>query len=36
MALAHRRYRVRGVQFHPESVLTPMGEKIIKNWVEEE
>jgi anthranilate synthase component 2 len=34
MALAHRTYRVRGVQFHPESVLTPMGEKIIKNWLE--
>ncbi|MDR1022417.1 MAG: aminodeoxychorismate/anthranilate synthase component II [Prevotellaceae bacterium] len=34
MALMHRRYRVRGVQFHPESVLTPMGEKIIQNWLE--
>ncbi|MDR1417315.1 MAG: aminodeoxychorismate/anthranilate synthase component II [Prevotellaceae bacterium] len=34
MALAHRRYRVRGVQFHPESVLTPMGEKIIQNWLD--
>ncbi|MDR0415401.1 MAG: aminodeoxychorismate/anthranilate synthase component II [Prevotellaceae bacterium] len=36
MALAHRRYRVRGVQFHPESVLTPMGESIIKNWIEKD
>ena len=34
MALAHRRHRVRGVQFHPESVLTPMGEKIVQNWLE--
>lgn len=34
MALAHRQYRVRGVQFHPESVLTPEGEKIIRNWLE--
>ncbi|MDR3366332.1 MAG: aminodeoxychorismate/anthranilate synthase component II [Prevotellaceae bacterium] len=34
MALAHRRYRVRGVQFHPESVLTPLGERIIKSWLE--
>lgn len=33
MALSHRRYDVKGVQFHPESILTPMGEKIIKNWL---
>jgi anthranilate synthase component 2 len=34
MALAHRQYDVRGVQFHPESVLTPVGMKILKNWLE--
>ncbi len=33
MALQHRQYRVCGVQFHPESVLTPLGEKIIENWL---
>lgn len=33
MALAHREYDVRGVQFHPESVLTPQGEKMISNWL---
>ena len=33
MALAHRHHDVRGVQFHPESVLTPPGRRIIKNWV---
>lgn len=33
MALAHREYDVRGVQFHPESVLTPDGKKIIRNWL---
>lgn len=33
MALKHREYDVRGVQFHPESVLTPCGEQIIKNWL---
>ncbi len=34
MALRHREYKVYGVQFHPESVLTEHGEVIIKNWLE--
>lgn len=33
MSLRHREYDVRGVQFHPESVLTPDGKKMIKNWI---
>ncbi len=33
MAIAHRCYNVRGVQFHPESVLTSNGQKIIENWL---
>lgn len=33
MALKHRRYDIHGIQFHPESVLTPQGEKIIENWL---
>jgi len=33
MALRHTSYDVRGVQFHPESVLTPLGVKIIENWL---
>jgi anthranilate synthase component 2 len=34
MALHHKTYDVRGVQFHPESVLTPMGEQMILNWLQ--
>ncbi len=33
MALEHKTLNVQGVQFHPESVLTPDGEKIIANWL---
>lgn len=33
MGLRHRKFDVRGVQFHPESVLTEYGEEMIKNWI---
>ncbi|QQR97809.1 MAG: aminodeoxychorismate/anthranilate synthase component II [Sphingobacteriales bacterium] len=32
-AIKHETYNVRGVQFHPESVMTPEGKKIIENWL---
>jgi anthranilate synthase component 2 len=34
MALSHTDYDVRGVQFHPESVMTEYGKKILLNWME--
>ena len=34
MALRHRKYDVRGIQFHPESVLTPDGKQMLRNWIE--
>ena len=33
MALRHREHDVRGVQFHPESVLTEYGGRMILNWI---
>lgn len=33
MSLKHKEYDVRGVQFHPESILTPHGKQMLKNWL---
>ncbi|EMR01656.1 anthranilate synthase component II [Cesiribacter andamanensis] len=33
MALRHRQHRIRGVQFHPESILTPHGTQMLQNWL---
>ena len=33
MALRHKEYDIHGIQFHPESVLTPDGKKMINNWL---
>lgn len=34
MGIRHRRYNVHGIQFHPESLMTPSGSRIIENWLE--
>ena len=34
MAMVHPRYKICGVQFHPESILTPYGILILKNWLQ--
>jgi len=33
MALKHKELNIRGIQFHPESVLTPDGKKMLQNWL---
>jgi anthranilate synthase component 2 len=36
MALRHKKYKLKGIQFHPESIMTPYGKTIIWNWLKEE
>ena len=35
MALRHNKYNVKGVQFHPESVMTPYGKNMLANWLQD-
>jgi len=34
MSLQHKEYNISAVQFHPESILTPLGEKMVRNFIE--
>jgi anthranilate/para-aminobenzoate synthase component II len=34
MALQHKKYKVHGIQFHPESIMTEYGHQMLKNFVE--
>jgi anthranilate synthase/aminodeoxychorismate synthase-like glutamine amidotransferase len=33
MGIRHKKYPIEGIQFHPESILTPQGENLINNWI---
>jgi len=33
MAFAHNQFNLAGVQFHPESIMTPEGNKMVENWL---
>ncbi len=35
MAIRHKVFNIKGVQFHPESIMTPMGKALIWNWLKE-
>lgn len=35
MGIKHKEFPIEGIQFHPESILTPEGEQIINNWLEQ-
>jgi anthranilate synthase component 2 len=34
MAIRHKQYDLRGLQFHPESILTEHGSQLIQNWLQ--
>lgn len=36
MAISHKQYDLKGVQFHPESIMTEHGHQLLKNWINDE
>ena len=34
MSLEHKKHKISAVQFHPESILTPIGEQLVRNFIE--
>lgn len=36
MGVRHRRYRTEGIQFHPESIMTPVGKRLLRNFIEQD
>jgi anthranilate/para-aminobenzoate synthase component II len=34
MGLRHREYLTEGIQFHPESIMTPIGKKLLRNFIQ--
>lgn len=35
MSIRHKQFNVKGIQFHPESILTPLGKNILSNWIQD-
>ena len=33
MAISHKAFDIKGIQFHPESIMTPIGERLMSNWL---
>lgn len=34
MSIQHKEYNISAVQFHPESILTPLGEQMVRNFID--
>jgi anthranilate synthase component 2 len=33
MGIRHKRFEVEGIQFHPESIMTPVGKRLLRNFL---
>ncbi len=36
MGIRHRRYAIEGIQFHPESIMTPVGKRLLRNFIKQQ